>query len=218
MITMLAESHQNYFLDPYSSFLGLLDHLPPFPHSSDSVKHADQAIAEIMRCQFWIQRSNLLVNYYCLHMEILNRLAEHGLTMMIGVQNTETVIALPKTEIAHDMNVFVINAPIDSLLVNGEACVSRVHLPQDPKTRRPQVFSLNFYLVKGRLSAYTVDLLLSQVTKIRYMSATLLELIHKVQAPQVVKRANSLFSSLLDVLTKLNSRASDERQRGSCGN
>jgi hypothetical protein len=42
------------------------------------------------------------------------------------------------------------------------------------------------------------------------MGATLLEVIHQVQAPQVVKRANSLFSSLLDVLTNLDSRASDE--------
>lgn len=42
------------------------------------------------------------------------------------------------------------------------------------------------------------------------MGATLLEVIHQVQAPQVVNRANSLFSSLLDILTKLDSRASDE--------
>jgi hypothetical protein len=42
------------------------------------------------------------------------------------------------------------------------------------------------------------------------MGATLLEVIHQVQAPQVVKRVNPLFSSLLDVSTKLYSRASDE--------
>ncbi|CEO60087.1 hypothetical protein PMG11_04730 [Penicillium brasilianum] len=170
IIATLAESLQNHFLDPYSSFIGLLDHLPPFLHSPDSVKHPDQAITEIMRRQFWVQRANLFVSYHCLRMLILNRFAQHGLATMIGVQSTKTMIALRKTEIAHDMNVFVINVPIDSLLVNGEACV----------------------------------------TKIRYMGATLLEVIHQVQAPQVVKRANSLFSSLLDVLTKLDSRASDE--------
>lgn len=206
----LAESHQNHFLDPYSSFLGLLDHLPSFLHSPDSVKHADQAIAEIMGRQFWIQRANLFVTYHCLRMLILNRFAQHGLTTLIGVQSTETMIALRKTEIAHDMNVFVINAPIDSLLVNGEACVSCVHLPQDPRPLGPLGISLFFSPSDKQLSASTVNLLLSQVTKIRYMGATLLEVIHRVQAPQVVKRANSLFSSLLDVLTKLDSRASDE--------
>lgn len=109
IITTLAESHQDHFLDPYSSFLSLLDHQPPFLHSPDSVKHPDQAITEIMRRQFWIQRANLFVNYHCLRMLILNRFAQHSLTMMIGVQSTETMIALQKTEIAHDVNVFIIN-------------------------------------------------------------------------------------------------------------
>ncbi|CEL04587.1 hypothetical protein ASPCAL05715 [Aspergillus calidoustus] len=173
VLSTLLESHQNHFLDPYSTFLGLLDQLPPFLHSPESVKHIrhlDETVTEIQCRQFWIQRANLFVNYHCLRMLILNRFAQYGLTTMIGVQKTDTMVALRKTEIAHDMNVFLTNAPIDSLLVNGEACVA----------------------------------------KIRYMGATLLEVIHQVQAPQVVKRAHSLFSSLLDILTKLDSRASDE--------
>ncbi|KAL2820609.1 hypothetical protein BJX63DRAFT_279210 [Aspergillus granulosus] len=173
VVSTLIESHQNHFLNPYSAFLGLLDDLPLFLHSPDSVKDAMDSgatVSEIQWRQFWVQRVNLIVSYNCLRMLILNRFAQYGLTTMIGVQNTDTMIALRKTEIAHDMNVFVKDAPIDSLLVNGEACVA----------------------------------------KIRYMGATLLEVIHQVQAPQVVKRAHSLFSSLLDILTKLDSRASDE--------
>ncbi|KAJ5652638.1 hypothetical protein N7507_010064 [Penicillium longicatenatum] len=173
VISTLTESHQNHFIDPYSVFLGLLDDLPPFLYSPDSVKDAINPgviVSEMQWRQFWVQRVNLIVNYNCLRMLILNRFAQCGLTTMIGVQNTDTMIALRKTEIAHDMNVFVKDAPLDSLLVNGEACVA----------------------------------------KIRYMGATLLEVIHQAQAPQVVKRARSLFSSLLDILTKLDSRASDE--------
>ncbi|KAJ5548212.1 hypothetical protein N7513_005446 [Penicillium frequentans] len=170
IISTLSESHRDYFIEPYSAFLSVLDHLPQFLHSPDSVELQDPAATAIQRRNFWIQRTNLLVQYHCLRMLVLNRFAQHGLTTMIGVQSTDAMIALRKTEIAHDMNAFIKSVPFDSLQVNGEACV----------------------------------------TKIRYMGATLLEVIHQVQAPQVVNRANSLFSSLLDILTKLDSRASDE--------
>ncbi|KAJ6032504.1 hypothetical protein N7540_003236 [Penicillium herquei] len=138
ILPTLIESHQNHFLEPYSTFLGLLDDLPVFLHSPESIMQVgnlDKTVTEIQYRQFWVQRANLFVNYHCLRMLILNRFAQYGLTMMIGVQKTDTMIALRKTEIAHDMNVFVTNAPIDSLLVNGEACVSRAHLPETPKAR-----------------------------------------------------------------------------------
>ncbi|KAJ5896066.1 uncharacterized protein N7473_005465 [Penicillium subrubescens] len=64
-----------------------------------------------MRRQLCIQRANLFFTYHCLRMLILNRFGRHGLTTMIGVQSMETMISLRKTEIAHNMNVFVTNAP-----------------------------------------------------------------------------------------------------------
>lgn len=134
VLSTLLESNQNHFLDPYLHFLGLLDHLPPFLHSPESVENfgnLNETVTEIQCRQFWIQRANLFVNYHCLRMLILNQFAQYGLTTMIGVQKTDTMIALPKTENAHDMNAFLTNAPIDSLLVNGEACVSRAYPPQN---------------------------------------------------------------------------------------
>lgn len=133
LLSTLLQSHQGHFLDSYPMFLGLLDHLPPFLHSPESVKalgHLDKTAGEIQCHHFWVQRANLFVNYHCLRMLILNRFAQYGLTTMIGVQKMDTMIALRKTEIAHDMNIFLTSVPIDSLLVNGEACVSCVYIPQ----------------------------------------------------------------------------------------
>jgi hypothetical protein len=49
-----------------------------------------------------------------------------------------------------------------------------------------------------------------KVTKIRRVGATLLEVMHQVDTPQIASRAKLLFPLLLDVLAKLDSRASDE--------
>jgi hypothetical protein len=58
------------------------------------------------------------------------------------------------------MNVFIINAPIDSLLVNGEACVSCIHPSQDLRLFLFEI-SLVFFPSQKQVSASTVDLLLS---------------------------------------------------------
>ncbi|KIW64074.1 hypothetical protein PV04_09032 [Phialophora macrospora] len=50
----------------------------------------------------------------------------------------------------------------------------------------------------------------SCVAKIRKVGATLLEVILQVETPQIVSRAKALFPRLMDVLTRLDSRASDE--------
>lgn len=97
----------------------------------------------------------------------------------------------------------------DSLLVNGEACVSCVHLPQDLRFCSIEVL-FSFLLLRISSRHLQLTYCRHRFTKIRYMGATLLEVIHQVQAPQVVKRVNPLFSSLLDVSTKLYSRASNE--------
>ncbi|KAL4733735.1 hypothetical protein BDV11DRAFT_175410 [Aspergillus similis] len=167
---LLESSCQDHFLEPYSAFLSVLDHMPPYLYSPDSVELPDQTATAIQRRQFWIQRTNLIVSYHCLRMLILNRFANYGVVKFIGVQCTDSMIALRKTEIAHDMNAFLSSAPLDSLRVNGEACVN----------------------------------------KIRYIGATLLEVIQQVQAPQIVDRANSLFSSLLSILANLDFRALNE--------
>ncbi|KAH6982464.1 hypothetical protein EDB80DRAFT_736809 [Ilyonectria destructans] len=49
----------------------------------------------------------------------------------------------------------------------------------------------------------------SCVAKIRRIGTTLLEVMHEVDVPQLASRAKSLFPRLLDVLGKLDSRASD---------
>jgi hypothetical protein len=140
-IATLLESHRDYFLEPYSAFLGVLDQLPAFLHSPDLVELPDSAVTAIERRNFWIQRTNLFVHYHCLRMLILNRFAQHGLATLIGVQSTDTMIALRKTEIAYDMNAFVTSAPFDSLWVNGEACVSCVHLSQHQEVFSVCLFS-----------------------------------------------------------------------------
>jgi hypothetical protein len=165
----LVELQQTGLTESYVQFLSVLDHLPTFIHSFDTVNTENPEITVSQHRQLWIQRTNLFVTYHCLRMALVTRFSQLGLGVVLGIQDTEPMLALRKTEIAHDMICLITSVPLDILRVNGETCI----------------------------------------TKIRHVGATLLEIMNQVPATPATLRAKSLFPVLLDVLARLDSRASE---------
>jgi hypothetical protein len=166
----LLELQQNGFTRSYVQFLSVLDHLPTFINNPDALVNTENPkTTACQRRQFWIQRTNLFITYHCLRMTLVARFSQLGLGVLIGIQDTEPMLALRKTEIAHDMIFLITSVPLDILRVNGETCIA----------------------------------------KIRHVGATLLEIMNQIPATPATIRAKSLFPALLDILARLDSRASE---------
>ena len=146
---------------------------------------------QCQRQNFRVQRANLLVTYHCLRMVLLQRFIDLGLASLLGLRDEGAMLALRKTEIAHDLINVITSVSFDSLRANGEACVSD-------------------YLPAILITSAQSLLLWTKVIKIRRVGATILEVMQLPNAPEIVSRATSLFPTLLDILAKLDSRASDE--------
>jgi hypothetical protein len=102
-------------------------------------------------------------------------------------------MALRKTEIARDFLRIIRDAPLWSLQVNGEPCVS------ERTEKMPQVYLLT----------------IMQVEKIRLVGANMLAAIHTNESLPLAARARRDFLVLLDILTRLDSKASDALRAGS---
>jgi hypothetical protein len=119
-------------------------------------------------------------------MVLLQRFYETGISEHLGVSGTSYSLALRRLDIASDMVRVLSEVSIESLQVNGEPCVC-------------SDMCLEVYL----LTALKVE-------KIRRIGVTLLELIQQSHNLALTERAKSLFFTLLDVLSRLDSRVSEE--------
>lgn len=109
----------------YMNFCGILDTLPRWLRDPGShVVPDDDSATEFQQRTFWTQRGNFLVTFHCLRMIILRRAAKMGLCRLIGLIDEPSMIALRKTDIAHDMVSAATSVPFESLQVNGEPLVS----------------------------------------------------------------------------------------------
>lgn len=109
----------------YVDFCGILDTLPRWLRDPNShVVPDDPDSTEVQRRTFWCQGANFLITLHCLRMVILRRAATLGLCRLLGLVDDESMIALRKTDIAHDMVSAATSAPFDALQVSGEPAVS----------------------------------------------------------------------------------------------
>lgn len=123
----LLEIQQNGLTESYVRFLTVLDHLPACIHYPDAGVNTENGnITLSQRRQFWIQRTNLFVTYHCLRMVLVTRISHLGLGVLIGIQDAEPMLALRKTEVAHDMICFITSVPLEILRVMGETCISKI--------------------------------------------------------------------------------------------
>jgi hypothetical protein len=100
-------------------FATCLDDLPPqFQPQCLTVGTA----SELSHKGFVAGVSNLQVTYHCLRMQILEQLEEVG--YFNPIEDHGEMLLLRKTEIAHDLVCYIQEAPLWSLQVNGEPCVS----------------------------------------------------------------------------------------------
>ena len=139
-----------------------------------------------------IQRANLQVSFHCLRMVILQKLNSSEFSAS-GLGQEPSTLVLKKTEIARDMVRAIREAPFWALQVNGESCVSCFLEARPP---------LGLLIEKNLLMPI-------QVEKIRLIGASLLEVIHENENSPLVARARADFSVLLDILARLDSKASD---------
>lgn len=176
----------------YVRFMTCLDDLPlhlqidNFGTADEGRDHSKQSV---------IQRVNLQVSFHCLRMVITQKF--EGPEFLTPTVDQTDLLLLRKTEIARDMLRVIREAPFWALQVNGEPCVSRLNNPvRISKTRL--------------LSDREV-----QVEKIRLIGASLLAIIHRNKTSPLSSRARSDFTVLLDILTRLDSKASDALRNGS---
>lgn len=178
----LTEPERQRLDSLFVQFITCMDDLPPYLQSYTfaSVANGGAPITEAK--QFVIQCANLQVSFHCLRMVITQKFEDIAF-FAPGAEQAD----LRKTEIVRDMLRVMHEAPFWSLQVNGE----------------PYVCIAHFY------SYYRRVLIFWQVEKIRLIGATLLSIIHRNQASPLAARARSDFSVLLDILTRLDSKASD---------
>lgn len=179
----------------YIHFMTCLDELPPWLQI-DLTAFTTKENSTAYSREFLIQQVNLRVSFHCLKMVIIKKFEDAGFsTSGIGLEHSKT-LALTKTEIARDMVRAMQEAPFWALQVNGESCVG------------------SFSKLYCRYP-YREDLTLAQVEKIRIIGASLLKVIHNNRDSPIEVRARVEFVVLLDILTRLDSKASDGLRDGS---
>jgi hypothetical protein len=121
----VLDSPSASMMSAYMSFSGILDTLPRWLRDPNShVVEGDEAATAFQRKAFWTQRANFLITFHCLRMVILRRAAKLNFCRMLGLIDDESVVALRKTDIAHDMVSAATSVPFEALKINGEHCVS----------------------------------------------------------------------------------------------
>ncbi len=176
-------------IDPlYVRFITCLDDLPPFLQSYAFASIAGKVTTQSK--QFLTQCANLQVSLHCLRMVITQKFEDLSY-FAPGAEQAD----LRKTEIVRDMLRVIHEVPFWALQVNGEPYVS---------------------INKSKLSAQRlINGAILQVEKIRLIGASLLAIIHRNPTSPIATRARGDFSILLDILTRLDSKASDALRNNS---
>lgn len=115
----------------YVAFAGILDDLPTWLQSPDSILTdgaTDMAIALYQRGSFWRLRVDAVVTFHCLRMVLLKRCAENGLVNILGLSDEPLMIAMRTAEIARDCLDVVDSIPFEYLQTNGEPLVGNLCL------------------------------------------------------------------------------------------
>lgn len=178
----------------YFAFIGGLDDLPTWLQNPNAVTGEDEEISSHHRRCFWAQRANLTLSFHCIKMVMVCWCIDTKATACMGLSDQPAMLNMKKTEIAGEFLHELALVPFEALQLNGEPCV-RISSP--PGTRG---------------MAAHIPL---QVEKLRRVGAVLLEVTQAPGSPSVLARCKGYLARLLDILARLDSRASDELGRES---
>lgn len=191
---LLSTEKRNRVDQLYVLFMTSLDDLPSYLQTDIFTIASAQGPAAVQAGhgleQYVLQSTNLHVSYYCLKMVIIQKFEE--LKFYDPATDQNDLLLLRKTEIARDMLRVIREAPFWALQVNGEPCVSYLTL---------------------LVLLYQLTEIIKQVEKIRLIGASLLEIIDRNEPSPLSVRARNDLTILLDVLSRLDSKASDTLRR-----
>ncbi|KAF4918616.1 hypothetical protein CGCVW01_v008710 [Colletotrichum viniferum] len=165
-----SDTEKEAMTNMYIEVMSLLDDLPPWLNSPDTVDLDAQYDVAFQRCSFWTQKSRLVAMFHSVRIIILRQCIEHGLVSLIGLNDDPLTLAMKQINIAGDVVHSLKSVPFQYIQTNGELGIELM----------------------------------------RVVGSILLELSQNVGNDVVRGRASSLLSSLLDILARLDSKASEE--------
>ena len=130
--------------------------------------------------------------FHCMKIVLLQKCIEHDIPEVVGLNNQPVSWVVQKLEIARDFLREVQIAPFICFKIQGEPAVSNKMLNQFSL-----VYSANKLLPFG------------QVERVRCVGSILLSIVNNAPTVELERRAQTQFTQLLDVLVRLDSKASD---------
>ncbi|KAF4427035.1 hypothetical protein CFRS1_v002958 [Colletotrichum fructicola] len=170
MAETTSATEKDVLTSMYIEVMSLLDDLPPWLNSPDTVDLDAQYDVAFQRSCFWTQKSRLIAMFHGVRIMVLRQCIEHGLMSLIGLNDDPLTLAMEQINIARDVVHSLTSVPFQYIQTNGEPGIELM----------------------------------------RVVGSILLELSQNVENDVVRGRASSLLSSLLDILARLDSKASEE--------
>lgn len=122
---ILEQAQDSNIMSSYLDFISVVDSLLPLSEHFERTVPEKERATNVSWRQFSVQRTNILVSYHCLKMILLQRFVDVGIGSLLGLGDTDVMLGLRKTDIAHDLITVITTVPFESLKANGERCVSR---------------------------------------------------------------------------------------------
>lgn len=104
----------------YAEVMGLLDGLPSWLESPDTVKLDPRYDVAFQRSCFWTQKARLVAMCQSMRIMVLRQCIDHGLTELIGLDDDPLTLATEQTNIAHDVVQGLKSLPFQYIQTHGE--------------------------------------------------------------------------------------------------
>ncbi|EXK78068.1 hypothetical protein FOQG_17249 [Fusarium oxysporum f. sp. raphani 54005] len=109
----------------YQRFMGMLDNLPSWLRISDIVNHQDDTQGSLSRkSSFWVQRSTIMVTFYCLGLIALQQCIDDGVCEVAGFSDGSSTLLSKKIDMIQNFVQTLEDIPFLYLQVKGEPNVS----------------------------------------------------------------------------------------------
>jgi hypothetical protein len=194
LVSLKAREPMARIADAYFDFVGIIDGLPSWLQVSNLLPAPGDTEANLFqKTCFWVQRCTLMMSFHCLRLVILQSCIEQSACGIMGLTDQPLAASMKKMEIIQEFLQTADDIPFVYHQIKGEPSVSTL-------------FCAPFLSNDNLLTSY-------QVERIRHVGTILLEMIQNVDNEAIRARANMFFTRLLDLLAKLDSKASAELSR-----
>lgn len=119
-----SDTEKEAMTNMYIEVMSLLDDLPPWLNSPDTVDLDAQYDIAFQRSCFWTQKSRLVAIFHGVRIMVLRQCIEHGLMSLIGLNDDPLTLAMEQINIARDVVHSLRSVPFQYIQTNGEPGVS----------------------------------------------------------------------------------------------